>query len=770
MKKLLTLLVLIATMATFAQAPQGFNYQATVRNSAGALITNQIVGFKFSIKQTSASGTTVYSETQYVTPDNLGQVSLVVGTGTPSTGTFATINWSSGTYYLAIELNTGTGFLAMGTTQLLSVPYALYANSSGSSQSQGKTSIYLTGNITNAQAAAKIANELGPNTDNIYVLNTTGLTTIDLSAFVTAATIKISGNAVLTNVNLNGLTTVYDYFEVTNNPSLSSISLLALTYCSQLNLRYNSLSTSTVNSILNRFLTVLPLSGKSIVLSGQTPPAPPTAQGIIDKQTLNDAGNYIEVDCSITVSTTAITSITSTSASSGGNVNYDNNECYVNQIGVCWSTSPNPTTALTTRTYDYGGQFSSYINGLTPGTTYYVRAYAESNGSTAYGNEVSFTTTLPSVVEEITNDDVQVSKSFAYGNYILNGYVIIPDGVTISFEAGTTITADASVGGNDAIVVLKGGKLIMEGTAAEPIICTEKSNTPGSWGGIIMYGDAPIVGSNGVTTATSEDGLYLIYGGTNPTHSSGSLKYVQVLYAGQVITTNSKENNGFSFYSVGSGTVLENLVAYKGKDDGFEFYGGTVSAKNLISYGNYDDSFDWQDGWRGELNTNWYAYQVGTANYGIEIEAKSVNNSFWPKIAGITLKRALGTLTESLSEIQIDAFQFKKQGNGDFSNIVIDGYKNYTNPNTSAVALSGAVQVLDLVTYNNQIAGGKVKLTNIKITNSDNVFTNGANTFTTTTNSFNPLSNWLPTTTATGASLTAGNWSKVDGVNLLSNL
>jgi hypothetical protein len=135
MKKLLTLLVLIATMATFAQSPQGFNYQATVRNSAGALITNQIVGFKFSIKQTSASGTTVYSETQYVTPDNLGQVSLVVGTGTPSTGTFATINWASGTYYLAIELNTGTGFVAMGTTQLLSVPYALYANSAGSSQS-----------------------------------------------------------------------------------------------------------------------------------------------------------------------------------------------------------------------------------------------------------------------------------------------------------------------------------------------------------------------------------------------------------------------------------------------------------------------------------------------------------------------------------------------------------------------------------------------------------------------------------------------------------
>jgi len=373
------------------------------------------------------------------------------------------------------------------------------------------------------------------------------------------------------------------------------------------------------------------------------------------------------------------------------------------------------------------------------------------------------------VVGEITDADVQANRSYAYGNYTLKGYVKIPAGVTISFEAGTTITADVA-DGNDALVVLKDGKLIMNGTANEPIVCTEKSGLAGSWAGIIMYGDAPIVGSNGVATATSEDGLALPYGGTNSTHSSGSLKYVQVLNAGQVITTNSKENNGFSFYAVGSGTVLENLVAYNGKDDGFEFYGGTVNAKNLISYGNYDDSFDWQDGWRGTSNTNWYAYQTGTANYGMEVEAKSVNNSFWPTISGITLKRAAGTLTESLSEIQIDAFQFKKQGNGDYSNIVIDGYKNYTNPTTQVVTKGGAVQVLDLVTYNDQIAGGKVKLTNIKITNSDNTFTNGASTFTTTENSFNPLSNWLPSTTATGATLTAGNWSKVGSLELLSNL
>ena len=131
MKKLITFLAIIATTAIFAQAPQGFNYQATVRNSSGALIVNQIVLVKFNVFQNSATGTLVYSENQTVTTDDLGHINLVVGQGTATTGTFSTINWGTANYYLGIELNTGSGYVAMGTTQLLSVPYAFYANSSG---------------------------------------------------------------------------------------------------------------------------------------------------------------------------------------------------------------------------------------------------------------------------------------------------------------------------------------------------------------------------------------------------------------------------------------------------------------------------------------------------------------------------------------------------------------------------------------------------------------------------------------------------------------
>ena len=153
MKKLFTILALIVITTINAQAPQGFNYQATVRNSAGALIVNQNVYFKFNIMLNSATSVPVFSEIHYVATDDLGQVNLIIGTGTATTGTFTGINWGTGNYYLGIELNTGSGYVAMGTTQLLSVPYALYANSSGNAQAA-------TPNLASVLAVNNEANNL----------------------------------------------------------------------------------------------------------------------------------------------------------------------------------------------------------------------------------------------------------------------------------------------------------------------------------------------------------------------------------------------------------------------------------------------------------------------------------------------------------------------------------------------------------------------------------------------------------------------------------
>jgi hypothetical protein len=360
--------------------------------------------------------------------------------------------------------------------------------------------------------------------------------------------------------------------------------------------------------------------------------------------------------------------------------------------------------------------------------------------------------TITPVQGELTGS-ITANRTLAYGNYTLNGIVTIESGVTVTFDAGSTITANAA-NGVDALVVKNGGKLIMNGTASQPIVMTEPSAVPGSWGGIIMYGDAPINGSGATTTRASEDGLNLMYGGTNATHNGGTLRYVRVEYAGKKITDGTSEMNGFSFYSVGSGTILENLVSYKGADDGFEFYGGTVSANNLISYGNFDDSFDWQDGWKGQNNTNWFASQVGTGNFGMEIEASNNNNAFWPVISNITLKRATGTITEGgSSAAEYDAIQFKKQGNGHFSNIMISGYTT-----TGATA----VRIQDAATNTDQVNGSKIKLTNVKINDNTSQFA-GAGTVSVAF----PSGNYTTSSTATGASITGGAWATVGGVNLL---
>jgi hypothetical protein len=133
MKKFYAILcIAIASLTQLqAQAPQGFNYQATVRNSAGDLVVNTNVYFKFNVIQGSQTAVPIFTETHYVPTDDLGQVNLIIGQGTANTGTFSELDWSLGSYYLGIELNTGSGYVAMGTTQLLSVPYALYAENSG---------------------------------------------------------------------------------------------------------------------------------------------------------------------------------------------------------------------------------------------------------------------------------------------------------------------------------------------------------------------------------------------------------------------------------------------------------------------------------------------------------------------------------------------------------------------------------------------------------------------------------------------------------------
>jgi hypothetical protein len=130
MKKLYTILAaLLLTASAFAQAPEKMSYQAVVRDSGDALVTSQPVGMQISILQTTATGTAVYVETQTPTTNVNGLVSLEIGTGSVVSGDFTTIDWSTDSYFIKTETDPagGTTYTITGTSQLMSVPFALYA-------------------------------------------------------------------------------------------------------------------------------------------------------------------------------------------------------------------------------------------------------------------------------------------------------------------------------------------------------------------------------------------------------------------------------------------------------------------------------------------------------------------------------------------------------------------------------------------------------------------------------------------------------------------
>ena len=198
--------------------------------------------------------------------------------------------------------------------------------------------------------------------------------------------------------------------------------------------------------------------------------------------------------------------------------------------------------------------------------------------------------------------------------YPLTGGYHVKSGATLTIEPGVIIKAkdDDIV---DYILIEQGAKIDAQGTATNPIVMTAEKQSYGAWGGVHICGKASInIGSTG----KSEIGD-ATYGGTTDTDNSGTMKYVRVEYAGYNFSE-TKEGNGFTFYGVGSGTTLEYLQAYRGSDDGFEFFGGTVNVKHLVSTSNSDDSFDWTEGWRGK-GQFLVAYQESSATLGYDCDA-----------------------------------------------------------------------------------------------------------------------------------------------------
>ena len=254
----------------------------------------------------------------------------------------------------------------------------------------------------------------------------------------------------------------------------------------------------------------------------------------------------------------------------------------------------------------------------------------------------------------------------AANKYLLEGGVFVGSGATLTIESCTEVFAQTT-GATSFLSVLRGGKIDAVGSSNCPIVFKPIGSNPqaGDWGGIIINGRAPI---NTGTEAQGEGNTGL-YGGSNAADNSGTISYVRVEYAGKVLGTDN-ELNGFSFNGVGFGTSISYIQAYKGSDDGIEFFGGTVNVTYAVSTGNHDDSFDWTHGWSGNAG-NWIVEQdQDNGDRGIEADNNGDNNTASPysdpAITNIHL-----TLRDSADHKS--GIKLREGTKGSLSNIYING-------------------------------------------------------------------------------------------------
>jgi len=266
--------------------------------------------------------------------------------------------------------------------------------------------------------------------------------------------------------------------------------------------------------------------------------------------------------------------------------------------------------------------------------------------------------------------------------YVLTSRITVVSGITLTIEPGTIIKGQAGTGANaTALIIARGGKIMAEGTAAEPIIFTSvadevqpgqidggnlDADLDGLWGGLIVLGNAPIsadasaVQIEGIP-ASDPNGLY---GGSVADDNSGVIKYISIRHGGANIGEGN-EINGLTLGGVGSGTVIENVEVVANQDDGIEFFGGTVNVKNAIVWAAGDDAIDTDQAWSGTLD-NFVVVCGGATDHALEIDGPEGS-----LLDGHIVKN--GTIKGSTSA---ELGDFRSSARGSFENIFFFGFPN----------------------------------------------------------------------------------------------
>lgn len=284
----------------------------------------------------------------------------------------------------------------------------------------------------------------------------------------------------------------------------------------------------------------------------------------------------------------------------------------------------------------------------------------------------------------------------ADNTYLLSGKVSVGRQANADGTGGAktilTIAAGTVIAGEDAnayLVVTRGSQIEAEGTSSNPIVFTSaadvqrgSTNTTDAlaeaytseWGGLVINGLATINrgtdAGNGIleNDGEADSGKY---GGNDDDDSSGTLKYVQVKYAGNPITADD-ELNGIAFQGVGRGTTLEYIHVHNGADDGIEFFGGTADAKYLIITGADDDSLDWTNGYRGRIQYLLIMQNDNQAasDQGIEADSNSADNDATPRARPV-----ISNATIIGGQVEGDIGILLREGTGaEIYNTVVSGF------------------------------------------------------------------------------------------------
>jgi hypothetical protein len=445
MKRIITLIFTIAFLTgVFAQSPEKMNYQAVVRNANSELVSSSPIGMRFSILQGSVDGAVVYTEAISSTTNVNGLVSIEIGGGAG----FNTIKWSNGPYFLKTETDPtgGTNYTITGTSQLLSVPYSMYAANAGG---LNFSSVPLKGDImffNNSNwnllskgmegQVLKIVSELPAwfpaDLPVLPIATTNNVSEITQTAAVCGGLALANGN---TEIIDRGVC-----WSTTQNPTVSN-------------------SKTQDGAGLGDFTSAI---------AGLTPGTTYYVRAYASNSSGTSYGNQVSFKTVLTVifptvTTAATINITESSAASGGNVTATGGAEIIAR-GVCWSTNQNPTVADNkTLNGAESGQFESQVTDLNPGTTYYLRAYATNSAGTGYGSQVTFLTLkTPPTITTKSISSITPMGGVSGGTITLSGGGTISDkGICWSESQNPTIIDNKISAGtgvatfNSAIGLLK---------------------------------------------------------------------------------------------------------------------------------------------------------------------------------------------------------------------------------------------------------------------------------------------------------------------------